>query len=144
MMQQEHTYDVTWFPHDMIEDCWESVLQPNIEPALTSSGYSIEDVREGLLYGFWRILIVFKDREPIAVCTYRVITYPNCNALHVFTLSGKEMEYWLDDLILTLRELARAQACDIISASCRRGLGKVLKNKGWREQAVVMNLALDS
>ena len=134
---------VTWLPESMVEDCWDTFIKAHIEPALSSSGYTIEDVHEGLMRSLWRVMVAVHEGEPIATCLYRIVDFPAVRSLHVFALGGSQMELWLDDLIFDLRVLARGHHCDIITCSCRLGLSKILGDKGWRMQHVTMGLPLD-
>lgn len=116
------------------------VVGPMIDKALrcgqgdeSSSEYVLARIEAGLAQ-----LWIVGDIQ--AVCVVSVIETDAARKLNVDVLTGKGMHRWEDQLEALLLEFRDITGSKCIEASCRRGLAKRLKKRGWREKAIVMEL----
>lgn len=108
-----------------------------------SSGRSSE---ASVLYDLARdeisLWLIFVEGEPKAAATARVQDYPGKRVLTVELIGGTGMKDWLDDIVSTTADHARAMNCDGMDILGRDGWERVLAKYGGRKVATVMELDL--
>lgn len=90
-----------------------------------------------------QLWLIWDERELKAHgCVITRITCDAAKVAEVPVVAGENMERWLH-LLDDLEAWARREGCvAIISTAARQGWVKVLKNRGWRRQAVLMERVL--
>lgn len=105
----------------------------HIEAALEYSGgtHDFEDVRAGVLSGKMQL---WPTQNSCAVT--EIVQYAKRRSLHVF-LAGGDLEEILGG-ISSVAAWGKAQGCDAMTLSGRRGWEKVLGNHGFHATRIVM------
>lgn len=86
---------------------------------------------------FWA---VHEGAEVLAGVVISIKTLPMKTVVFVEMIAGRDMDRWagrVEQLLLEFRDLVGA---DAITASCRVGLAHRLGKRGWKRNAVVMEL----
>ncbi len=65
----------------------------------------------------------------------------NGQKVWVELLAGEDMDSWVDDMEGSLKKFQDFIGAMCVEASCRPGLAKYLKRRGWKEKAIVMELS---
>lgn len=104
-----------------------------IESALDVGGktHSFKDIVDGVLSGHMQL---WGGENGCAVT--EIVVYPNKKVLHVFLAGGKLEQ--ITDMESDAVKWAKAQGCDGMSLSGRKGWVKALKNYDWKPQQVVL------
>jgi len=117
------------------------VLEPyrdNIQKALEFGGtaYTIEDVEQMITEGKAQM---WPNGDSVIVT--EVIQYPRAKHLHLFLAGGSLEE--LDALLPEVLEWGKAQGCDRVTLSGRRGWERsFLADQGWKPTLIVMEKEL--
>jgi len=98
-----------------------------IESALDKGGntHSFIDICEGVISGKMQL---WSGQKGCAIT--EIVVYPNKKILHVF-LAGGKMEQ-ITDMQESAIEWGKAQGCEGMSLSGRKGWVKVLEKSGWK------------
>lgn len=112
-------------------------VRPWIEGALRYSGgtHTFEDVVQGIVD---RRMQLWPGERSAAVT--EILSFPRKKVLNTF-LAGGDM----DELMLMMRDAqkwARAQGCDTMTMSGRKGWLRVLNKHGWQEAYATMAVEL--
>jgi hypothetical protein len=73
-----------------------------------------------------------------AVMVTEIVNYPQMRVIRIVTVSGRDMELWLDKLIETVEAWGGEQGAHAMEFVGRLGWKKVLANKGWVEPKIMM------
>lgn len=93
--------------------------------------HSFVDVVDGVMSGNMQL---WSGENGCAVT--EIVVYPNKKVLHVFLAGGKLEQ--ITDMMDSAVEWGKAQGCDGMTLSGRKGWVKVLKDYGWEQQQVVL------
>ena len=93
----------------------------------------LESVTEGRSQAW-----VAHDDEPRAVAVVAIRQFQAGRKVFVEFLAGEGMDGWVSDMESALIECRRKSESMCVEASCRPGLAKYLKRRGWRTKAVIM------
>ena len=104
-----------------------------IQSALDKGGdtHSFIDVVDGVVGGKMQL---WSGKKGCAVT--EIVVYPNKKVLHVFLAGGKLEQ--ITDMHKDAVQWAKAQGCDGMTLSGRKGWLKILNKDGWKEQQIVM------
>ena len=104
-----------------------------IQSALDKGGdtHSFIDVVDGVMSGHMQL---WSGEKGCAVT--EIVVYPNKKVLHVFLAGGKLEQ--ITDMHKDAVQWAKAQGCDGMTLSGRKGWLKILNKDGWKEQQIVM------
>ena len=104
-----------------------------IERALAKGGntHSFKDIVDGVLSGHMQLW--FNEK---ACAITEIVVYPNKKVFHVF-LAGGKMEKVLE-LHDNSLEWAKAQGCEGMTLSGRKGWQRALESRGWSTHQTVM------
>lgn len=132
-------------PVEALPRIWPRVL-PVIEAALAHSngGYWAEDVLAACESGEWRMLIATEPSKLRAVACCGVVTFPRKKLLWVHVAGGDGAAEGVAAMLPALRQLAREGGCEMISFEGRRGWLRSGALPGWRHNADVMSLEVDT
>jgi hypothetical protein len=98
---------------------------------------SIDDIERALQaqeMQLWGI----HDGQLHAVMITELVTYPKCKAVRILTVTGEDMNAWLDVLIHTLQEWGRENGASLLEFTGRKGWERALKDHGWVEPYLTM------
>ena len=99
------------------------------------------DVLAQLLQG-QRSLLVIEDLEQadptLAVGVLSIVTHPRKTLLQVDALAGREMDEWLEQLLVELDRLANQAGADMVRVYGRPGWARKLKPYGYGHQSVAL------
>ena len=118
-------------------------VEPMIERALSHGQGDTTNKAElvnGLLSGDLVMWAVHEGDDITAALILSVREYPNKTTLYVELVAGRSLDEWIDDIEGLLRDFAYMRGIDTIEASCRKGLARRLKRRGWNTKAVIMEL----
>ena len=130
-------------PLDEVPYVWQSQLDM-IEKAMTkgqgdwaTSGELLEDVYDQRS----QLWALHRDEEILGVIVTTVRANQLMTKVFIQLLAGSSMSEWdwLENQE-TFLKFADYIGADCIEASCRSGLAKFLKHKGWSQKAVIMEL----
>lgn len=120
---------------------------PAVEPLISSAlrrGQGDESAPEHVLArvikGESQMWVVVEGDEVVATTVLTVLDAPNTRKLSVDILAGVGMPRWVDRLEELIVRFMRTVNATCIEASCRPGLAARLKQRGWRQKAVIMEL----
>ena len=104
-----------------------------IESALDKGGntHDFKDIVDGVIAGTMQL---WANEKACAIT--EIVVYPNKKVFHVFLAGGKMKE------VLELHdnsiEWAKAQGCEGMTLSGRKGWKKALESRGWQPHQTVM------
>lgn len=119
------------------------IVEPFIDRALRR-GQGDESTPEHQLArieaGLAQLWVVTSEDAVKAVVVLSIVETDAARKLNVDILAGSDMDTWEDYVERLLLEFMDITGAACIEASCRPGLAKRLKARGWRRKAVVMEL----
>lgn len=134
---------ITQIGPEYIDMVWPKFL-PWVERALRhGQGDSLApcDVLAALKSGMWNFWLIHEGEDLKAGMVLQLCEHPQKRVVFVVMLVGDMSDEWADELEETLLEYKELNNADCIECSCRPGLVKKLKNRGWRTKATIMELA---
>lgn len=132
---------VSQVPPDLATSVWERFL-PLIERALSRGAGCTTPTHmlAEILTGDMQLWAVHEGEDVIAAVVVSVRKTSVKTSVCVELVAGRDLDRWigkLEDLWREFRDLAGA---DTIQASCRGGIARRLKRRGWRVRAQLMEL----
>ena len=104
-----------------------------IESALKKGGntHNFKDIVDGVMSGDFQL---WMGSNGCAVT--EIVVYPNKKVLHVFLAGGEQGQgiEQITDMHDDAMAWGKAQGCDGMTVTGRRGWKKILQPKGWTEQ----------
>lgn len=95
--------------------------------------YSLPTVKALLAKGAMQLWFAVVDGAAVAAATTQIITYPTgLKVLSFALLAGEQFPVWAH-LVDDFRHFAKQYGCQRIEAITRRGVGRALVKRGWRE-----------
>ena len=120
---------------------------PRVEPYIARAlrhgqgdATTTEHVKAGLLLGNTRMWVALEDEEILGGIIWSARRVDTGQKLWIEFIFGRDLERWLDELMELGRDMKEITGSFAIEASCRPGLVKILKQHGWRQKAVVMEM----
>jgi len=132
--------EIHHIPPGGVSFVWEQI-EPLIESALKRAqgdSSTVDTVKIGLLSGFITLWGVFDGEDILAILGHRLVHNPGNKVLFLDFLAGKEMERWIDQLENRILVHGDLLGVDCIESSSRLGMAEVLKKRGWKKKAVIM------
>lgn len=129
-------------PTESVPYVWESQIQM-IERGMSKGQGdwgSSADMLARILRGDSHLWVVHQGDEVIAVVVTCARSNIHMTKLFVELVAGSRLDEWVDQVITLLRDLMELIGADCIETSCRPGLAKLLKGKGWSQKAIIMEL----
>lgn len=102
----------------------------------TTSDHMLGKILKGDLY-LWAII---DGEEVLAGVVLSVRVKDTGLKVWVEMLAGKDRDLWADELVELLSDFQKLIGARCVEASCRPGIARLMKQMGWREKAVVMEL----
>ena len=133
--------EIQYLTRDAIDDAWPEIFSM-IERACDHT-LTPRDIYQALQDGGALAWVVVRDGEIIAAATTREHKRHGNVWLDVATLGGEDWHEWGPQLSSELARHAQSIGADAIVAHVRRGLAKWMKEIGWRERQVHMELRTD-
>lgn len=93
-----------------------------------------------ILKGESHLWVVHEGEEVVAVVVTEVRANRHMTKVFVQLIAGTRLDEWSDQVITLLHDFMELIGADCIEASCRPGLAKFLKGKGWSQKAIIMEL----
>lgn len=130
-------------PLEAVDYVWSSQIDM-IEKAMTkgiadwgTTDWVLDRIKNELSL-LWAI---HRGEEIIGVIVTSVESNDLMTKMFVQLLAGENMHEWNWDVNQqVLRKYADYVGADCVEAACRPGLAKFLKNKGWSQKAIIMEL----
>jgi hypothetical protein len=132
---------VSSVPMDQVLYVWSSQIDM-IERGMSrgqADWGSAEDLLDQVLRGSSQLWVVHRGEEVLAVVVFCVRSNEFMTKLFIQLLAGRDMPSWINFQSM-LQDFAELIGADCIEASCRPGLAKFLKNHGWKQKAIIMEL----
>ncbi|GEM_PF-2377635 len=114
---------------------------PQIAKALRSGqgdAVTPEEVLASILDERAHVWAAHEDGEAQGVVVLSVPEYRAGRKVFVEFLAGGDMDAWADDMEAALRECSDRVGAMCVEASCRPGLARYLKRRGWKQKAIIM------
>lgn len=117
---------------------WNQV-KDNIQEALSQDGgrLSIDDMHEFIKTNAMQLWAIH-DGNIHAVMTTEIINYKQMRAVRIITVTGKDLEEWLDLLIETISAWGAENGATAIEFVGRKGWERVLSKRGFGNTQVFM------
>ena len=129
-------------PPPVVEARWVERYQKLVEDALDYSDGAKTSwglLNDVVLGDAW-LLEVRSGRELQAVAVLEIAPCRGSRLLHVTTLTGDEMDFWIEIFISYLKEMAKGLDCIGVSCTGRMGWQRALKKHGFVPQHINMRL----
>lgn len=79
-----------------------------------------------------------RDEEISLVIIFDIRLIGSRRMIFIKMLAGRDLAQWIEDGLYLLKDYAKIIGAEGIRASCRPGLARLLKRRGWKKKAVVM------
>lgn len=120
-----------------------SRLVPMIERGLShgqGDNTTVDHMLFSLVKGRTNLWVAMEGDNLLAGVILSVKTTDAGRKLWIDMLAGGERWKWADQLESLVAEYAKLTGSNCIECSCRPGLARILKRRGWRQKAIVMEL----
>lgn len=121
---------------------WQQV-RPMVERGLRhgqGDGTTPEAMLGEILLGKFKLWAFLDGTEVIAIVVFRMMNYVTGKKIWIDMLAGDGSSKWADSLELLFNDLKDLTESMCVETSARPGLAKILKKRGWREKATIMEL----
>lgn len=117
-------------------------FRPLIERALSRGAgcTTPEHMLAAILSGDMNLWAVHEGADIIALVVVSVRTTSTKKYVCVELVAGRDLDRWIGRLEGLWREFRDLTGADTIQASCRAGIARRLKRRGWRTRAQLMEL----
>lgn len=123
-----------------------AVYAPFIDRAIEKATYAnetTEGIREALIAGDQFLVEIKNDDTLFGVAVLMQLDLKDGQVLHVHSLAGDFMDYWLEDFVSFLKDMARGLRCEGgVSCTGRLGWERTLKQYGFKPAYVNLRLEL--
>lgn len=99
---------------------------------------NVADVAESITTGRSRVWVAHDEEGLWGVAVVTIPEYPAGRKVYVELLAGRDMDRWADEMETALQQCAALVDAMCIEGSCRPGLARRLRRRGWRTKAVIM------
>lgn len=141
-LRLDNGYAASCVPTQMTDEAWPAVRHLIAEALEYAHGHSPEDVLARIQGGQSQLWVVEKDMLIVGCAVTEVCSYPRSRTLQIWLLCGIDLEKW-KPCIAQLETFAKAQGCDFIEATGRRGLEKMIRDLGFTSPRVTFSKKLD-
>lgn len=127
---------------DDIPRLW-PLLSPQIERALQhgqGDSVSIHAVKGQLVLGDLKMWVAYDTDEDmvLGLMIYEVLLNAKNVVVNINMIAGQDFHRWVAPMEAAIIKFRDAIPADCIEASCRPGLSKLLKKRGWKVKAIIM------
>ena len=128
---------------DEIAQYWPAV-RPMVKRALDKGHgeYTTASILTAIAESRMQLWVATDEAKPRAALVTEVVDCPDLRLLHVPALSGVEMDEWFDMLGQIITPWAKDQGCIEVRGTCTPGMGKVLRQRGWKHRYDIMGLPI--
>ena len=134
--------EMSYVPPVLVAQVWASQIDL-IERGMAkgqSDWESADDLLGDILARKSQLWAAHRDGDVIAIAVIAVRSKKGITKLFVQLIAGTDSPQWADLLQSNLLRMKDKIGADCIEASCRPGLAKYLKNVGWSQKAIIMEL----
>ena len=118
---------VTHWPPDVVEARWpEIAVLVSAAMDHATLGFSLLDMYELLVNGFYQLEVIEDERGIAAVIAYRVRMKTHGRLLSMELCSGRDMERWMPSYFEHLLDIARKNGCKGLELVGRMGWSRAL------------------
>lgn len=143
MMRLPNGHAISAVPLNIVQDAW-PVVRGWINEALEAAwGYDENDVYLKLLRGDCLLWLIEKDMHVVAAVVTEISIYPRCKSLNIWLTGGAGFQEW-KECLAALEGYGRQNQCEILEATGRPGLQKILKSLGFNVPRVMCAKKIDS
>jgi len=128
----------------------EEIVRKDVKPLLdkavnTSKGkFSIEDIYEYLLNGYYSLWIVMENKKVIAAITTRIVEYPASKGMAMDWIGGENINKWLPVAQKQISEFAKECGCSHLEGFGRKAWQRVLKKFNWEPEYIAYRMELNN
>ena len=97
-----------------------------------------EEMLARVMDGRSYVWVAHEDGEPAGVAVLSAPEYRSGRKVFVDFLAGARLDEWVDPMESALLEARERVGAMCVEASCRPGLSRYLKRRGWKVKAVIM------
>lgn len=128
-------------------DAWEvwSVVRNWISDACETAGglFTADTILQEIERQEQQLWVIAVGDNPCAAVTTRIEVHPTgLRVLEIGVVGGHHMELWVKALSDHLKAYARDLECVSVRSTGRKGWSRVLRNIGWKEEAVTVTLRI--
>lgn len=134
--------ELLWVPAAYIDDMWYAV-KPFLVDGISDcdAEYGIDDIRNALLEGQWKLCIAIDEQETICgAASVSFIGYPKEFVGFVTSIGGKILIN--QDTVDQLKELLRGQGATRIQGHVQEPFARMVKRYGFKKAAVLIEVKL--
>lgn len=127
-------------PASLVDDIFDR-LQSQVTKALShgqADGTTEIEMRLAVKAGQMQMWAMHDDEQVYAAMVLSVTQHSTGRKIFVELLAGKNIDDWVADLEALLVDYKELVGAMCIESSCRVGLAKYLKGRGWKTKAVIM------
>lgn len=136
MLRLQTGHAISAVPTGMVAEAWPLVAE-FLQDALDHAwGFGLDDIRLKLIKGDATLWVIEKDMVLVAAVVTEICYYPKCRALNIWLTGGEGFNQW-KDCIASLEGYSRMNGCEVIEATGRPGLQRILKSLGFNVPRVV-------
>lgn len=137
--------DVPW--EHLLRHEFRTVIWPQLVPFIDAAlkvdplgRYRVQDILDYALCGRLRLWVSYDQdlRSFEMVGATEIVQFPACRVCHVWFVGGRNMKAWLGEILSMIEDYARAQGCDHMTSSGRRGW--IRATRGWWREEPSSNL----
>ncbi len=135
---------VTMVPQKEIQNEWQRV-EPLIAKAVKHAAgrTHVADIFADLLTGDQTLWIAVDKTVVRGCCTVRIVEYPEFRACRLENLAGNDIDEWIWEGMMFIREYAHDMECDRFEMDGRTGWERVLSKHGFKKYKISMELIFD-
>lgn len=122
---------------------WQQIL-PMVERALAHGAgdcTSADHVLAAIQRGDNELWAIHRSSKIVAGLVISVQRHPAKTTLHVELCAGRDLDDWIEKIEGLLMEYRDLIGADTVEATCRAGLAKRLRKRGWGAKATIMELS---
>lgn len=141
-LKVEDDLELSSVPAETVPYVWSSqieMIERGISKGQGDWG-SAEEMLDQILKQEARLLVVHRGDDIIAIVVVSARANKHMMKIFVQLTAGRDIKQWVDIVNEKLLELKDLMGANCIEASCRPGLAKFLKGKGWSQKATIMEL----
>ena len=129
---------VTYVEPYLIDAVWPDV-EAMVERALRhgqGDEVTVDDIRQQAVDGAMGVLVVTLEKV-VGVCVFRIVD-AQVRKVWVDILAGVDLDSWADAIESALNQIKEGIGATCVEGSCRPGLARYLKRRGWRRKSIIM------
>ena len=129
-------------PEDVLK-VWPE-CEPHVEKALQ---HAYDDMTPTQVLGMiltnrLQLVLVTKGSQVVASMTFEICEYASGKVCHIMTVSGDDMEQWVNEFVGVWKAIGIETGCSYLSIKGREGWARYAKKHGFKHGYTYMRLEL--